>query len=136
MTSFSCKKRCTTLQALPAWLARKAVSLSGSRRCIFIQFFVLFSAHTSWALHPFHREFTLVECRDRLVEPILSTDEPPVLMIGGNCSCFRANPAHFVGHLPSRFNITADVYSHVFPSMLEGAMDKWDSFFADNEDVN
>ena len=21
-------------------------------------------------------------------------------MIGGNCSCFRANPAHFVGHLP------------------------------------
>jgi integrase len=25
----------------------------------------------------------------------------------------------------SRFNITADVYSHVFPSMLEEAMDKW-----------
>jgi len=36
-----------------------------------------------------------------------------------------------LGH--SRFNITADVYSHVFPSMLEGAMDKWDSFFADSE---
>ena len=35
-----------------------------------------------------------------------------------------------------RFTITADVYSHVFPSMLEGAMDKWDSFFADSEDVN
>jgi len=39
-----------------------------------------------------------------------------------------------LGH--SRFTITADVYSHVFPSMLEGAMDKWDSFFADSEDVN
>jgi len=39
-----------------------------------------------------------------------------------------------LGH--SRFTITADVYSHVFPSMLEGAMVKWDSFFADSEDVN
>ena len=39
-----------------------------------------------------------------------------------------------LGH--SRFTITADVYSHVFPSMLEGAMDKWDSFFAESEDVN
>ena len=39
-----------------------------------------------------------------------------------------------LGH--SRFTITADVYSHVFPSMLEGAMDKWDNFFEDSEDVN
>ena len=36
-----------------------------------------------------------------------------------------------LGH--SRFTITADVYSHVFPSMLEGAMEKWDSFFAESE---
>ena len=36
----------------------------------------------------------------------------------------------------SRFTITADVYSHVFPSMLEGAMEKGDSFFEESEDVN
>ena len=39
-----------------------------------------------------------------------------------------------LGH--SRFTITADVYAHVFPSMLEGAMEKWDDFFADSEDAN
>jgi len=32
-----------------------------------------------------------------------------------------------LGH--SSFTITADIYSHVLPSMLEGAMDKWDHFF-------
>ena len=36
-----------------------------------------------------------------------------------------------LGH--SSFTITADIYSHVLPSMLEGAMDKWDHFFAYNE---
>lgn len=32
----------------------------------------------------------------------------------------------------SSFTITADIYAHVLPSMLEGAMEKWDNFFAEN----
>ena len=35
-----------------------------------------------------------------------------------------------LGH--SSFTITADSYAHVLPSMLEGAMEKWDDFFAES----
>jgi hypothetical protein len=100
----------------PACLAGQkcGISLSGSRPSLFIQVFALKSAHTRGALHPLHRAFPAVECCDRLVVPILSTDEPPVLMTLGNCSCWRAKLAHFVGHLPSAEQTDCFWKSHVF----------------------
>ena len=45
----------------------------------------------------------------------------PVLMIGGKCSCFRANPAHFSGHLPP-----GNSASH--PQMPQVVRSKFDLF--------
>jgi hypothetical protein len=72
-------------------------------------------------LHPFHRAFTLLEGCDWPVEPILSTDESPVLNIEGKCSCERAKPAHFVGHLPTSAHVQqlATTHRRMLPELSE-----------------
>jgi len=50
---------------------------------------------------PCCREFTTIKRRERLLEEFLKRSMVVLLMIGGKCSCVRAKPAHFSGHLPT-----------------------------------
>ncbi len=44
----------------------------------------------------------------------------PVLMIGGKCSCFRAKPAHFSGHLPLP-RATCEIQGYVYDAKMRSA---------------
>ncbi len=55
-----------------------------------------------WCKKPrgFPPEFTKTVHNDPHLKRFLSSPMLVLLKIGGNCSCVRAKPAHFVGHLP------------------------------------
>jgi hypothetical protein len=49
----------------------------------------------------FGREFTTIEFWKALLERFFKLSMVVLLNIQGKCSCFRAKPAYFSGHLPT-----------------------------------
>jgi hypothetical protein len=71
---------------------------------MFVQSFGLFSANTSGALRPSRCEFTIVECRDRLLEPFFQ-------VTARQRSTFASKPAHPSRHLPLALIYHGDIDS-------------------------